>query len=160
MNMDDVDVNILRELTKNPQIPFLKIAEKIGVTPRTVQKKYQKMKENGIILSSSIIIDLSKIGFQGKAYLNITNVPGLDKAVTIEVLKKMRNMFMMSEIIGDFDILVVAAVRDFTSIMDDVDTIRKIPSVERVEVTFVTDTMFPGPKEFNNLFPPKEWNEA
>jgi len=154
--MDKVDVCILRELTKNPQMPFLRIAEKVGVSPRTVQKKFQKMKENGIILRSSIIIDLSKIGYQGKAYLTITNAPGQSKEKTIDALKKMPNMFMITDIIGDFDVLVIAAVRAFTSIMDDVNAIRKLPSVERVEVTFVTDTMFPGPKEFNELFPPEK----
>ena len=105
-----------------------------------------------------IIIDLSKIGYQGKAYLTITNAPGQSKEKTIEALKKMPNMFLITDIIGEFDVLVIAAVRNFTSIMDDVNTIRKLPSVEQVEVTFVKDTMFPGPKEFNELFPPETNN--
>lgn len=155
--MDKIDLSILKELTKNPQVPFIRIAEKIGVTPKTVQKKYQKMKDNGIILRSSIIIDLSKIGYKGKAYLTITNAPGQRKEETIKALRKIPNMFMMTEIIGEFDILVIAVVRDFTSIMDDVNTVRKLPSVEHVEVTFVKDTMFPGPKEFNELFPPETY---
>lgn len=153
--MDNIDLSILKELTANPQIPFVRISEKIGVSPRTVQKKYQKMKDNGIILRSSIIIDLSKIGYQGKAYLYITNAPGQEKAATINALKKIPNMFLTTEIIGEFDVLAIAAVRSFTSIMADVNTIRRLPSVDRVEVTFVTDTMFPGPKEFNDLFPPE-----
>jgi hypothetical protein len=65
-------------------------------------------------------------------------------------------MFLTTEIIGEFDVLAIAAVRSFTSIMADVNTIRRLPSVDRVEVTFVTDTMFPGPKEFNDLFPPEK----
>jgi Lrp/AsnC family transcriptional regulator for asnA, asnC and gidA len=157
--MDNVDVSILKELTKDPQIPFLRIAEETGVSPRTVQRKYQKMKDTGIILRSSIIIDLSKIGYQGKAYLHITNAPGQEKAVTINALKKIPNMFMITEIIGEFDVLAIAAVRSFISIMENVNAIRKLPSVDRVEVTFVTDTMFPGPKEFNELFPPEKTND-
>ena len=149
--MDEIEMSILRELTENPQLPFLKIAERIGVSPRTVQKKYQKMKDSSIILHSSIIIDLSKIGYQGKAYLYIINTPGQDKELTINALKKIPNMFMITETIGDYDILAIAAVRNLKSIMDKVNTIRKLPSVERVEVTFVADTMFPGPKEFNEL---------
>jgi DNA-binding Lrp family transcriptional regulator len=154
--MDNIDMLILRELTENPQAPFLRIAEKIGVSPRTVQKRYQKMKDNSIILHSSIIIDLARIGYQGKAYLFITTTPGQDKELTMNSLKKIPDMFMMTEIIGDFDILVIAAVRNFTSIMDKINTIRKLPSVERVEVTFVADTMFPGPKEFNKLLNDKQ----
>jgi DNA-binding Lrp family transcriptional regulator len=47
--------------------------QKIGVSPKTVQIRYKKLEEKGIILCSSITIDLSKLGYQGKAYLNITN---------------------------------------------------------------------------------------
>jgi Lrp/AsnC family transcriptional regulator for asnA, asnC and gidA len=156
MKMDEIDTRILRELTENPQTPFQRIAERIGVSPRTVQKKYQKMKDDRVILHSSIIIDLSKIGYQGKAYLQITNTPGQEKELTTNALKKIPNMFMITETIGDFDILVIAAVRNFRSIIDQVNTIRKLPSVERVEVTFVADTMFPGPKEFNTLLENKK----
>jgi Lrp/AsnC family transcriptional regulator for asnA, asnC and gidA len=149
--LDEIDMRILRELTENPQVSLLRIAERIGVSPRTVQKRYQKMKDGGIILHSSIIVDLSKIGYQGKAYLYVTNRPGLDKELTTSALKKIPDIFLITEIIGDYDILAIAAVRNFTSIMDKVNTIRKLPSVEQVEITFVTDAMFPGPKEFNEL---------
>ncbi len=154
--MDIVDAKILRELTKNPQAHFSRVAEKIGVTPGTVQKRYHKLRDNSIIIRSSVIIDLSKIGYQGKAYLMITNAPGYSKETTINALKKIPNMFMMTDIIGEFDVLVIAAVRNFTGIMDNVDTIRKLPSVERIDVAFVKDTMFPSPKEFNELFLPEE----
>ena len=154
--MDNVEVAILRELTENPQLPFLKIAQKIGVSPRTVQQKYQKMKEEGIILRSSIILDLSQLGYQGKAHVMITNMPGHDKTATINALKKMPNIFLITEIIGEFDVLSIVAVRDFTSIIDTLNTIRKLPSVEHAEATFVTDTRFPVGEEFNKLFPPEK----
>ncbi len=150
--MDDVDRAILKELTKNPQIPFIRIAEKAGVTVRTVQKRYQRMKDDGIILNSSIIIDLSKIGYEGKAYIEITNTPSRDKAETIDALKKMPNIFQITDVIGKYDVFAIVAVRSFKAIMDLVSNIRKLPSVEQAEVTFVTDTLFPVPKEFNELY--------
>jgi hypothetical protein len=83
----------------------------------------------------------------------ITNVPGQDKTATINALKKMPNIFLITEIIGEFDVLAIAAVKDFTSIIDMMNTIRKLPSVEQAEATFVTDTLFPAGEEFNRLFP-------
>jgi nucleoside permease NupC len=109
------------------------------------------MKDNSIILHSSIVIDLARIGYQGRAYLYVTVKPGQGTELTINALKKIPDIYIMTEIIGDYDILAIAAVRNFTSIMDKINTIRKLPSVELVEVTFMTDTMFPGPKEFNEL---------
>ena len=60
---------------------------------------------------------------------------------------------MITEIIGDFDFLAVAVVKDFTSIINMVDRIRKIPSVEQVGAVFVIDTSFLLSKEFNEQFP-------
>ena len=150
--MDETDMSILRELTENPQVPILRIAERIGVSPRTVQKKYQKMKDDGIIRRSSIIIDLSKIGYQGKAYLHITNTPGQDKELTVNALKKIPDIFLITEIIGEFDVLAIAAVKNYKSVINMVNTVKRIPSVDQVDATFVADTTFPGGKEFNDLF--------
>jgi Lrp/AsnC family transcriptional regulator for asnA, asnC and gidA len=149
--MDEIDVKILKELTLDPQIAFLRIAEKTGVSPKTVQKKYQKLKENHTILRSSITIDLSKIGYQGKAYLMITNTPGQDKIVTINALSNIPDVFLITDVLGEFDILAIAAVKDYTHVLNMVNTIRNLPSVEKAEAAFVTDAIFPAGKEFNEL---------
>ena len=75
--MDELGARIANELTKNPQRPFLSIA-KNGVSPKTVQMRYRKLKGEGIILLTCIIIDLAKLGYQGKAYIAITNATNHD----------------------------------------------------------------------------------
>jgi Lrp/AsnC family transcriptional regulator for asnA, asnC and gidA len=154
--MDKIDLQILKELTKDAQTSFLRIAEKIGVSPKTVQTRYEKLKEKGVILRSTITLDLSKIGYQGKAYLMITNAPNQNKKKTTDALKQMQNIFLFSEIIGDFDVLAIVAVNDFKSIISLVNAIRKLPSVDQVEVSFTNGTSFPVGKDFNELFRTKK----
>jgi Lrp/AsnC family transcriptional regulator for asnA, asnC and gidA len=154
--MDGTDLEILRLLVKNPQAPFCRIAKKVGVSPWTAQNKVQKMKEAGIILCSSIIIDLSKLGYQGEAYLHITNMPGCDKATTIDGLKGIPNIFLITEIIGGFDIMAIAAVKDYQSIVNMVNTVKQLPSVEKVDTDFVTDTQFPATTKFAGQLTPKK----
>jgi DNA-binding Lrp family transcriptional regulator len=151
--MDTLDLKIINELTKDAQRSFLSIAKEIGVSPKTVQIRYKKLQEEGIILLSCAIVDLAKLGYQGKAYLMITNAANHDKTETIEALKKMQNVFTIVEIIaGDIDVLALAAVKDFNSIVTLVNEVRKLPSVDNVEVTFTNDTTFPVGKEFNAVF--------
>jgi Lrp/AsnC family transcriptional regulator for asnA, asnC and gidA len=151
--MDELDLKIINELTKDVQRSFLSIAKEIGVSPKTVQIRYKKLQEEGIILLSCAIVDLAKLGYQGKAYLMITNAANHDKTETIEALKKMQNVFTIVEIIaGDIDVLALAAVKDFNSIVTLVNEVRKLPSVDNVEVTFTNDTTFPVGKEFNAVF--------
>ena len=152
--MDKTDLDILRLLVKNPQDPFSRIAKEVGVSPKTVQKKVQKMKEEGTILRPTIIIDLAKLGYQGEAYLQITNAPGYDKAATTNALKRIPNIFLITEIIGNYDVMAIAAVKDYPSIISMVNTIRQLPSVEKAEVDFVTDTQFPATTKFNEQLTP------
>ena len=63
----------MKQLLKDAQTPFLRIAKKLGVSPETVRTRYGKMKEDGTIKRSSISIDLSKIGYQGKVFLQRDN---------------------------------------------------------------------------------------
>jgi len=150
--MDEVDRKILEELTKNGQAPFSRIAKKIGVSPQTVLARYAKMKEEGVILRSTIILDLLKLGYQGKAILKITNAPNRTKKETMDALKKTRDVFLETETIGDIDVLAVAAVRDYRSAVDLVNEVRDLPSVDYVDVSFTPDTAFPVGIGFNNLF--------
>jgi DNA-binding Lrp family transcriptional regulator len=158
--MDKIELQVLKELAKDPQASFLSVAKKIGVSAKTVQRKYEKMKEEELILQSSIILDLSKLGFQGKAQLMITNAPNYDRNITIDTLSQMQNVFLFTEVVGDIDILAIAAVNDFRSIIDLVNAIGKLPSVDKIEVDFITDVSFPVDKEFNELFQIKEESDV
>ena len=150
--MDKIDRQILRELIKDAQTPFLRIAKKIDVSPETVRKKYMKMKENGIIRHCSISIDLSRIGYQGKAFFLIRNAVNHDKSRTIEALKKISNIFVISEIIGDFEIIAIAPVKGISNLKAMLSKIKKLPSVSRVEFTLIDDTTFPVDSRFGKLF--------
>ncbi len=141
--MDELDYLILGELLKNAQTSFLKIAQKIGVSSFTVKSRFDKMKEEGVIRKTIITLDLSKLGYQGKAFLLITNTPNQAKSVTMEALKKIRNIIVLSEIIGPFDIIAIAPITDFNSVKALVNEVKSIPSVQRVKISCINDTIFP-----------------
>lgn len=156
--MDDLDLCILKELLKNAQTPFLRIAKKLGVSPETVRTRYGKMKEDGTVKHCSVSIDLSRIGYQGKVFLMITNATNNDKSKTIDALKKIANIFIISEMIGDFEIIAIAPVKDLNSIKVLIHKIKQLPSVSRVEFTLINNTMFPVSARFGKLF--SEWSTS
>ncbi|MBN1357596.1 AsnC family transcriptional regulator [Candidatus Bathyarchaeota archaeon] len=149
--MDKLDYLILSELSKDAQMSFVTIAKKHGVTPFTVRKRYEKMKKKGIIFQSVISIDLSKLGYQGKAFLMINISGEHDRSLTISGLKKIRNIMVVTEIIGAFDILAIAPVTDLHSIRTLVNEVKKVPNVQRMEVACINDTAFPLSSSFGEL---------
>jgi DNA-binding Lrp family transcriptional regulator len=155
MNMDELDTLILIELIKDPQESFLGIAKRLGTSPYTIGKRYEKMKKEGIIYKSVISIDLSKLGYQGKAFLMITNAPNQEKKKTIEALSKIKNIISVTEIIGAFDVLAIAPVTDLNSIMTLVKEIKELPGVMNVEMTLIKDTAFPLNANFGKIMSKK-----
>jgi len=155
MRMEKLDLLILSELLKDAQMSFVKIAKKLGTSPYTVRSRYEKMKKEGIIENCVVSIDLSKLGYQGKAFLLITISPNNDKTETIEALKKIRNIMVISEVIGPFDLMAIAPVMDLHSIRTLVNEAKKAPNVQRVEIACIEDTHFPVNPSFGKVLSKK-----
>ena len=149
--MDKIDIQILERITKKPQQSFSRIAKELGISPITVQRRFKKMKGEGILLQSSIAIDLSKLGYQGKAYLMVTTAPSKNKTSLIDALMRVKDVFIFTEVAGDFDLLAVAAVKSYKHAINLVNIVKKLPSVDQVEVAFTTDTAFPVDTDFNKI---------
>jgi len=149
--MDEVDLKIMRELKKDAGKSFLKIAKQLGISPKTVQARYQKMIEKGVIWHSTVSINLSKIGYQGKAYRMVTNAANQDATLTVKALNRMNDIFIVSETIGDFDVLAIALVRNMKSFAKLVQNVKTLPSVSQVDFVIVTDTSFPVDKSYDKL---------
>jgi len=149
--LDKINQKILTQLLKNPEKPFLKISEELGISPMTVKNRYEKMKKEGKIFGTSVILDLSKIGYQGKAFLHITNTDNQNPKIIMKTLQQIPNVFLVSEIIGAFDILVMAAFRDLKEVKEIISRIRANPSVAKVEISITDDTLYPVTNEYAQL---------
>jgi len=149
--LDKLDQNIIRMLTKNPRKSFSKIAEKFNISSLTVQKRYEKMKKENVIFGTSILLDLSKIGFQGKVFLFITCEKNYDVERTVKALQKIPEIFIISEIVGPFDVLGIAVFRDITEIQKMINRIRAEPSIKKVEVAITDEIFYPFREEFTDL---------
>ena len=150
--MDRIDLHILNELTVNSKKPFLTMAKELGVTSVTVQKRYEKMKKDGIINIATTVVDLSKLNFQGSVFLMITKSYICASEAVVKILLDTKNVFLVSEIIGDFDILAIAYFKSFKSLTELVEKIRNLSCVNHVEIALSKDTIFPVSQEQMELF--------
>jgi Lrp/AsnC family transcriptional regulator for asnA, asnC and gidA len=149
-SVDKIDLYILSLLSQDAQVPFYKIAKIIGISPRTVGLRFRKLVEQRVIIKSTIRLDLGKIGYEGKAFVYLTTYQNADKSQTIEDLKKITGIYLIAGIIGNYDILALMAVKDFADVVEVMDRIRKLPSVEKADVSFIADTTYPMSKWINN----------
>ena len=137
--MDENELNIIRELREDSQKSFNKIAKKLAISPETVRKKYGKMKKEGTIIRCSIAIDLSKFGYESQAFLMIKNRANHKRSTTKDYLKKIKNVFLIGEVTGNFDLFAVVAIKNMKSFAELLAEVKNLPTVERVETSLVDD---------------------
>jgi Lrp/AsnC family transcriptional regulator for asnA, asnC and gidA len=158
--MDKLDYLLLSELLKDARMPFSTIAKKIGVSPQTIISHYERMKKKGVIARCILSIDPSKLGYQGKVFLMITNSPSHSKSATLESLRKIENVIVITEIIGSFDILAIALVTDLNSIIKLVSAVKGLDSVQQVEVSLVEETDLPVTPNFAKVYSKRSYELA
>ena len=150
--LDPLDLKVLRALAKDAQESFSSIAKKIGVSPKTVQKRFNRMVEKRIIMQCSIIVDLSKLGYKGRAYLMITLKEGYGKEKLLAILGKMENMFVGIEVIaGTCDVFAVVAFKNFQDIFNYVLSVKNLPGIAQIDVDLTDDILFPMASSYNVL---------
>jgi Lrp/AsnC family transcriptional regulator for asnA, asnC and gidA len=144
---DSTDVQIFRKLLKNPKKSFLRIAKEIGIAPITAQKRYEKMEREGV-LTPSLVVDYSKMGYPLKACFMISNANVLDEDLIFNAIEEIPSIFLFVETIGSFDVLALGLFKDLEAIQGVNRKLRALPGVERVIASITDEADFPFKREY------------
>lgn len=71
MELDNIDVQILRLLSENSRIQWKDLGAKIHMTGQAVGNRIKKLEESGVIEAYSLIVDEMKLGFSYTAFVII-----------------------------------------------------------------------------------------
>lgn len=140
--LDNIDKAIINELMNDSRLSFTAIAKKIKVSHETARKKFEKLKRDGIIKRCTIIIDRSKLGYQGTAFLFISNIQGSEKASVVNELKKLPPIYLINSIMGEFDIISFALFKNFRDLTKIVNDIYQIKNISQIDISFANFTYF------------------
>lgn len=158
--MDKLDYLLLSELLKDATLSFVDISKKLGASPFTIRRRYEKLKKNGMIQRCTISINLARLGYQGKAFLFITVRPNAKRSETISYLQKIKNIIVTTELIGPYEILSIAPVTDLKSVQALVKETRKAPNIQQIKIACINDTQFPISSTFGSTLSEKSQTVA
>ena len=71
--LDNTDIKILKELSKNSRITMKDLGEKVHMTGQAVSLRVAKLEENNVIEGYGVKVNHSKLGYPIHAMINITN---------------------------------------------------------------------------------------
>jgi Lrp/AsnC family transcriptional regulator, regulator for asnA, asnC and gidA len=140
--MDAVDFQILAELMVDAQTPFSRVAKRIGVSHETVRKRYEKMKNEGTIRQCTVLVDGHKLGDEGTVFLMLSCAREEKKKEVMESLKQIPDLYMIIELIGDYDFFAWARLKNLHQLAQLIGDIRNLGNIDRMETLLLTQTYF------------------
>jgi Lrp/AsnC family leucine-responsive transcriptional regulator len=130
--MDELDRDILRELREDGRISFREVALKTNVSSQTVSDRIQKLTEKGVIKGFTVVVDQTAAGYP----ISFTVELDVDVRNMKQILTKLREyqeLYQISVITGDHDILALGVARDITQLYEIIE--EKISNIEGVKAT-------------------------
>jgi len=70
-NLDDINRNILRELTGDGRISNLDLADRVGLSPSACLRRVQELERNGVIKGYRAVLDPDAMGQGFVAYVTV-----------------------------------------------------------------------------------------
>lgn len=71
MELDNIDFQILRLLSKNSRIQWKDLGEQIHMTGQAIGNRIKKLEDSGVIKAYSLVVDEMKLGFTYTAFVII-----------------------------------------------------------------------------------------
>lgn len=129
--MDKIDISIVKLLSKNARLSFRNIAEKLGISPNNVIKRYNALRKE-ILPFSSITVNVETIGYMGTGviYLKVSSRHSVDE--TFCRILRVPNVIVAIKIFGHSDILILVPFRTLDELDDLTETLYGIPGVEEI----------------------------
>lgn len=134
-SIDNLDMQILKELKKDARLSYRKIAEKLHVATGTIQSRIQRLEGAGIIHDYHASIDYEKLGY-GITALIAACVKRKDLDKVLEKIISHQSVFGVFSVTGEFDIMISAKFRDIDELNKFVIKELADPSIEKT-VTYL-----------------------
>ena len=105
MKVDDLDLQILSELSNDASISVPRLSKKIDVNSSVVYSRIKRLVKRKLIERFTIVVNDAELGYEVKALTGI-NIDTKQRDNVIEQLFKIDGVREVAEVTGRFDILV------------------------------------------------------
>jgi len=145
---DSLDRKILSRLREDARKPLLEISKELKVAHGTVNARFRKMQEAGVIRKARLEFDTKTLGFGLTAFIGITvSQAGLHKTVT-QSLQKFSEALEVHYTTGQYSLLVKVLLRDIQELHVFLSQkLQTIPGVQSTETFVVLDTAIERPAD-------------
>ena len=134
--IDKTDMR-LQLLQKNARMTNIDIADKLDTSEATVRRRINNLVDRGYIRSFSALLDYKLMGNAVKA--NVLAKVEKDKLEDVaNVLKKYKNVHMLCQVIGDYNLFCELIFGNILELQEFTDKLSQMEEVEGMDYFIVT----------------------
>ena len=117
VQLDALDVQILKMIAGNARIPFLEVARECNVSGAAIHQRVQKMVNLGILNGSEFKVDPFKVGLETCAYVGLYLKDPSEFDNIVEALKQIPEVVECHYTTGKYDLFIKMYVKDNSALM-------------------------------------------
>jgi Lrp/AsnC family transcriptional regulator, regulator for asnA, asnC and gidA len=134
--IDDLDLKILSELSRDASISVPKLSKKVNINASVVYSRIKRLIKRGLIKRFTVIINDEALGLNVKALTGI-NMDSKLRDNVLNELFKIPEVREVSEVTGRFDVLVTMNARSLDEMHQLIsEKVGRIEGVQKTE-TFI-----------------------
>jgi len=140
MDIDEIDIAILKEVQEDSKTSYRDIAKKLGLSVGIVHNRVKKMADMGVIRSFAAILDPEKLGFDLTAVI-LMQVDGGHIVDVERAIAKSKSVMAVYDTTGDFDIITIAKFKSREELNTFIKENLKMPNVKRSVTSIVLNVV-------------------
>lgn len=135
--IDDIDREILEQLSEDGRAPYDSIGERVGLSADEVEQRVERMREEGVVSKFTVITDPMALGYIPVAY-GLTTKPGHTDETAAE-LNEHRNVYKLWILSGRHNIVAHALFEDISDFQEFThETLNNIQGITAYESSIAT----------------------
>lgn len=140
MDLDEIDVAILRELQADGRMSNVELAQRINLSPPATHTRLKRLQEQGTIRKYVTLLDQEQLGYDMTCFVNISLQ--LHQVEELEgfraSINEMPQVLECYHVTGEFDYLLKVVVRSRKDLQRFVvEQLTPIPGVARIYTSLV-----------------------
>ena len=133
-NLDEFDIEILKQLDKDGRKAFSVIATEMGISNTMVHQRVSRMTEQGVLEGIKPVLNEKKMGYDWGAFTGITLDKDQDSGRIIEALKKIPEVMECYYITGTYTLYLRIIAKDHEHMRRVLyDKIDNIPGISKTD---------------------------
>ena len=138
--IDEIDMKILKILSKGSRISNREIARMMGLSVNTVISRIGNLEATNVIKGYRAAIDFEKLGYGVTAIIGVVLNKNIIKEIEKEIAKS-PNVCIVYDVTGRFDAVLIAKFKNTNELSDFVKSIYRKGFIESTETSVVLNNM-------------------